>query len=110
MNTRTSESSTPDVIVAKSSAVTMPAPMPMRTICIIELSRSFERLETDPCPPQPSVRGTIPQTSNSCERGGLLNQVRQQSEEARAFDRLRKLTLLLRGHGRDAARYDLAAL
>src|SRR6185369_7032879 len=40
----------------------------------------------------------------------LLNDVRQQSEEARALDRLRELALFLGRHRSDAARYDLAAL
>src|SRR4029450_4228270 len=67
------------------------------------------RLETDPPPPQPSAR---------CPHGGrpcILNlrspdHVRQQSEEARALDRLRELALLLRRHRGDAAWHDLAAL
>src|SRR5438034_11137610 len=37
----------PEAIDANSKAVAAPAPRPMSTICIIELSRSFERLETD---------------------------------------------------------------
>src|SRR5215831_16542547 len=36
--------------------------------------------------------------------------VGQEPEEARALDRLRELTLLLRRDGRDARRHDLAAL
>src|SRR5512144_532400 len=40
----------------------------------------------------------------------LLDHIRQQPEEARAFDRLRQLTLLLGRHRSDAARHDLAAL
>src|ERR1041384_3141657 len=40
----------------------------------------------------------------------LANDVGQQTEEARALDGAGELTLLLGGHGRDAARHDLAAL
>src|SRR5579871_4863887 len=40
----------------------------------------------------------------------LANNVRQQTEETRALDGAGELTLLLGGHGRDAARHDLAAL
>src|ERR1700709_1077355 len=40
----------------------------------------------------------------------LTNDVRQQTEETRALDGARELTLLLGGDGGDAARHDLAAL
>src|ERR1700754_5225641 len=40
----------------------------------------------------------------------LANDVGKQSEESRALDGAGGLTLLLGGHGRDAARHDLAAL
>src|SRR5450631_1439576 len=40
----------------------------------------------------------------------LANDVRQQTEETRALDGARELTLLLGGDGGDAARHDLAAL
>src|SRR5215475_7877796 len=40
----------------------------------------------------------------------LADHVRQQSEEARALDRLRELALLLRRHRGDATWHDLAAL
>src|ERR1700748_3207130 len=40
----------------------------------------------------------------------LANDVGQQTEEPRALDRARELTLLLGGDGGDAARHDLAAL
>src|ERR1041385_1981753 len=40
----------------------------------------------------------------------LLYHVRQQTEKARALDRLRELTLLLGRHSGDPARHDLAAL
>src|SRR5664279_2145162 len=43
-------------------------------------------------------------------RNGSANDIRQQAEEARAFDRLRQFALLLGRHRGDAARYDLAAL
>src|SRR6266852_7093508 len=40
----------------------------------------------------------------------LANDVRQQTEETRALDGAREITLLLGGDGGDAARYDIAAL
>src|ERR1700716_2145728 len=53
----------------------------------------------------------------NCDRGWfaaaayfLANDVRQQTEETRALDGARELTLLLGGDGGDAARHDLAAL
>src|SRR5689334_11468228 len=94
--------------------------MPMRTICNIELSRSFERLETERRPSQPSAPGPIPNASifksrpptrrARCFNPRLADHVRQQTEEARALDRLGELTLLLGRDRGDAARNDLAAL
>src|SRR5450432_732457 len=40
----------------------------------------------------------------------LANNVRQETEETRALDGAGEFTLLLGGHGGDAARHDLAAL
>src|SRR5688572_16163270 len=94
----------------------------MRITCIIELSRSFERLETDPDqylarpnhrPPGRSRRPrSIPlrRAVARAARTRSADHVRQKSEEPRALDRLRKLALLLGRHGRDPARHDLAAL
>src|SRR4051812_27843431 len=82
----------------------------MRATCIIELSRSFERLEADPNfgPSQPSVPGTIPETSTI--QFNLPDHVGQEAQEACALDRLGELALLLRRDCRDPARHDLAAL
>src|SRR3954467_6501375 len=98
----------PEATEANSNAVAAPAPMPMRTICNIELSRSFERLETELRPSQPSARGPIPNASIFKSRPPtgrahglnprLADHVRQQTEEARALDRLGELTLLLGRH------------
>src|SRR6476660_5435556 len=48
--------------------------------------------------------------ANAADQSALANDVGQQAEEARALDGARELTLLLGGHGGDAARHDLAAL
>src|SRR5215207_5338799 len=48
--------------------------------------------------------------ANAADRNILANDVGQQAEETRALDGARELTLILCGHGRDAARHDLAAL
>src|ERR1039458_7209411 len=42
-------------------------------------------------------------------RSGSADHIRQQAEEARAFDRLRQFALLLGRHRGDSARHDLAA-
>src|ERR1700741_3194257 len=48
--------------------------------------------------------------ANAAGQSVLANDVGQQAEETRALDGARELTLLLGGHGGDAARHDLAAL
>src|SRR5688572_5881029 len=95
--------------------------MPMRITCIIELSRSFERLETDQVRPNHRPPGRSPRPRFACRpppavSGGrklkpvLADHVGQETQKARALDGLRQLALLLRRHRGDAARHDLAAL
>src|SRR3546814_4724314 len=61
--------------------------------------------------PRPSRKGeNDPLTLNQRVVYSLGYDVGQQAEEAGALDRLGEFALLLLGNGRDARRYDLAAL
>src|SRR6059058_4481317 len=104
------------MIEANISADAQPAARPMRTIAIISCPAPFERLEVVSTPtigdrttrkPYEELR---PAARTPPIEEVLANDVGQQAEETRALDGARKLTLLLGGHGRDAARHDLAAL
>src|SRR3954469_8670732 len=104
------------MIEANISADAQPAARPMRIIAIISCPAPFERLEVFWTPtigdrttrkPYEEFR-PAPRTPPVADI--LANDVRQQAEEARALDGARELTLLLGGHGGDAARHDLAAL
>src|SRR5450759_5754049 len=55
------------------------------------------------------MRRSLPNHATDPRRGSA-NDIRQQAEEARAFDRLRQFALLLGRYRGDAARNDLAAL
>src|SRR5215831_16330140 len=101
------DSNEPDASEANSKAAAAPAPRPINTNCIItSCPAPFRAVRDGTIPSQPSVPGVTPATS----RFRLLNYIRQQAEEARAFDRLRQFALLLGRHRGDTARYDLAAL
>src|SRR5438445_8869674 len=104
------------MIEANISADAQPAARPMRTIAIISCPAPFERLEVVSTPtigdrttrkPYEELR---PAARTPPIEEVLANDVGQQAEETRALDGARKLTLLLGGNGRDAARHDLAAL
>src|SRR5476651_1022699 len=102
---------------ANKSADATPAPIPMRKICTIELSRSI-RAVRDGSTSAPTI-GPWDDPGNlafvfrlrfvSADRV-LSNHVGQQTKEARALDGLREFALLFCRNGGDAARYDLAAL
>src|SRR5438477_2620788 len=104
------------MIEANISADAQPAARPMRTIAIISCPAPFERLEVVSTPtigdrttrkPYEELR---PAARTPSIEDVLANDVGQQAEETRALDGARELTLLLGGHGSDAARHDLAAL
>src|SRR6478672_5963616 len=104
------------MIEANISADAQPAARPMRTIAIISCPAPFERLEVVSTPtigdrttrkPYVELR---PAARRPPVEDVLANDVGQQAEETRALDGARELTLLLGGHGGDAARHDLAAL
>src|SRR6476660_761873 len=110
------ETGTPDIVEANISADAQPATRPMRIIAIISCPAPFERLEVVSTPtigdrttrkPYEELR---PAARRPPVEDVLANDVGQQAEETRALDGAGELTLLLGGHGGDAARHDLAAL
>jgi hypothetical protein len=86
-------------------------------LCHLSLS-CFKQLEASlPQPgilaaqtPRPSRDGKWIRRENAGSGCVLLQHVRQQAEETGTLDRLGEFALLLLAHGRDAGRYDLAAL
>src|SRR5215510_14771583 len=107
-DTSTSARPEPETSDATSSAAAAPAPMPMSTICTIR------------CPARGAVRDgswmsaptwrRIKPIRRPCAAFWSADQVGQKAEEPRPFDGAGEFALLLRRHGRDPARNDLAAL
>src|SRR5208282_5232420 len=93
------------VTEANSKAAAAPAAIPISTICIITSCPAPHRAVRDGHAAPTIGSRASPQASFE-----LPYHIRQQAEEARTFDRLRQLTLLLGRHRGDAARHDLAAL
>src|SRR5215472_9245611 len=104
------------MIEANIRADAQPPASAIRTVTIISCPAPFERLEASSTPT--IGNRTIRKPYEECERPAaacrrskrLSDHVGQQAQEPRALDGARELTLLLGGHGSDAARHDFAAL
>src|SRR5439155_5292494 len=103
------------MIEANISADAPPAKSAMATIAIISCPAPFERLEVFKTPTigdrttrKPYESG--PQRGRCGPEFVLANHVGQEAEKTGTLDGAREFALLLGGHGRDAARHDLAAL